>query len=99
MAGAAGVGLALPTDMKMKPIFNIGLDGIAEGTPVRISSLETASDEQYHLESMGLCVGRTVEVVRGGDPMIVRVLGTRIGIAAVLAAAVRIDIGYGSEPC
>jgi Fe2+ transport system protein FeoA len=81
--------------MKMKSIFNIGLDGIAEGTPVRIAALETASEELSRLESMGLCVGRTVEVVQGGDPMIVRVLGTRIGIAAVLAAAVRIiDTGH-----
>jgi Fe2+ transport system protein FeoA len=78
----------------MKPIFNIGLDDVAEGTPVRISALAAASDEQNRLESMGLCIGRTVEVVQGGDPMIVRVLGTRIGIAAVLAAAVRIDTGH-----
>jgi Fe2+ transport system protein FeoA len=42
---------------------------------------------------MGLCAGRTVEVVQRGDPMIVRVLGTRIGLAAALAAAVRVDPG------
>jgi Fe2+ transport system protein FeoA len=34
---------------------------------------------------MGLCAGRGVEVVKRGDPMIVRVLGTRIGLSAALA--------------
>jgi Fe2+ transport system protein FeoA len=37
------------------------------------------------LEVMGLCPGRTVMMVKSGDPLIVRVLGTRIGLAAVLA--------------
>ena len=42
----------------------------------------------------GLGAGRTVEVVRGGDPMVVRVLGTRIGMARPLAAAVRVERGH-----
>jgi Fe2+ transport system protein FeoA len=79
--------------MNMKSIFNIGLDGLEEGAPARVCALEAASEDQVRLEAMGLCAGRTVEVVQRGDPMIVRVLGTRIGLAAALAAAVRVDPG------
>jgi Fe2+ transport system protein FeoA len=82
--------------MNMKSIFNICLDGAGEGLPARIVALEASAEDQARLEAMGLCVGRTVEVVQCGDPMIVRVLGTRIGIAAVLAAAVRLDARCGA---
>jgi Fe2+ transport system protein FeoA len=83
------------TYMKMNSIFSIGLDGAGEAIPARIVALEAAGEDQARLEAMGLCVGRTVEVVQRGDPMIVRVLGTRIGIAAALAAAVRIEARSG----
>ena len=32
-----------------------------------------------------------IEVVQSGDPMIVRVLGTRIGLAAVLAGCIEVE--------
>jgi Fe2+ transport system protein FeoA len=83
--------------MKMKSIFNVGLDGVGEGMPARIVALEATDFDQARLESLGLCVGRTVEVVQSGDPMIVRVLGTRVGIAAGLAAAVRLEAGCGES--
>jgi Fe2+ transport system protein FeoA len=37
------------------------------------------------LVAMGLCVGRELEVVRQGNPLIVRMLGARIGIAGRVA--------------
>jgi Fe2+ transport system protein FeoA len=48
------------------------------------------------LEVMGLCAGRTIEVVKRGDPMIVRVLGTRIGLAAILARHAMIEPHEGA---
>jgi Fe2+ transport system protein FeoA len=81
--------------MKLESIFNIELSRMPEGVPGRIGSLEAASTDRDRLEAMGLCVGRTVEVVRAGDPMIVRVLGTRIGLAAVLARTVRVEADRG----
>jgi hypothetical protein len=35
-------------------------------------------------------------VVQAGDPMIVRVLGTRIGLAGVLARAVQVEMECGA---
>ena len=39
---------------------------------------------------MGVCVGRRLMLVRPGDPMIVKVLGSRIGISARLADQVMV---------
>jgi Fe2+ transport system protein FeoA len=64
------------------------LSTMGEGASGRIVALrlDDESDRQ-RLEAMGLCAGRSVEVVKAGDPMIVRVLGTLIGLASGLAAA------------
>lgn len=42
---------------------------------------------------MGVCVGRRIQVVKTGDPMIVRILETRIGLAARLATFVYVTPG------
>jgi Fe2+ transport system protein FeoA len=77
--------------MEMKTDSRIGLHVHRPGRAARILAVEAEPAEQDRLECLGLCVGRTVEVVQSGDPMIVRVLGARIGIAAALAATVLVD--------
>lgn len=89
-----GSGLAISL-VEMKTDFSIRLDIHRPGAPARIVAVEAGPEDQDRLECLGLCTGRTVEVVQAGDPMIVRVLGTRIGIAAVLAATVLVEIGSG----
>lgn len=42
------------------------------------------------LTGLGLGEGRLVEVVRNGDPLIVRACGARIGLARGLAEAMRV---------
>jgi hypothetical protein len=42
--------------------------------------------------ALGLCVGRRVEVVKAGDPMIVRVIGAQVGLSARLAAHVLVAV-------
>ena len=74
--------------MKLKTDFNMTLAEALEGCPARIDRVEAEGEERDRLEAIGLCAGRTVEVVKAGDPMIVRVLGTRIGLAATVARAV-----------
>jgi Fe2+ transport system protein FeoA len=41
--------------------------------------------------AMGLCVGREIDVVRQGNPLIVRVLGARIGVSGRLARRVIVE--------
>jgi len=85
----------LLTKLNMKSVFKISLTEILEGVPGRIESIDASATDLERMEVMGLCVGRTVEVVQAGDPMIVRVLGTRIGLAAVLARSVRVTTERG----
>jgi Fe2+ transport system protein FeoA len=83
----------------MKSDFMIGgeeeqpvshLVSLPRGASARVVDLEVDGLDRERLEVMVLCAGRTVEVVKTGDPMIVRVLGTRIGLAGRLAATVRV---------
>lgn len=45
------------------------------------------------LKALGICQGRRIQLVKGGDPLIIRVLGTRVGISARLATGITV------EPC
>jgi Fe2+ transport system protein FeoA len=56
-----------------------------------IAEVEVAQADLQRLEVMGICPGRFVKVIKPGDPLVVRVLGTRIGLAAALAAFVYVS--------
>jgi Fe2+ transport system protein FeoA len=66
------------------------LADLPEGACGRILSVGASALDLERLEVMGLCEGRLVQVIKQGNPMIVRALGTRIGLAATLAGAVRV---------
>lgn len=40
------------------------------------------------MNSLGICVGRPLELISTGDPMIIRVCGTSVGLSKQLAATV-----------
>jgi Fe2+ transport system protein FeoA len=80
----------------MEASFNFGagraqsrpLSELPEGAGGRVVSVAASAGDLERLEVMGLCQGRLVQVVKHGDPMIVRVLGTRIGLATAVARAI-----------
>lgn len=53
-----------------------------------IHLVEDSSEESIRLKRLGICEGRNLEVLHNGDPMIVRVVGTRVGVSRRLAAKV-----------
>jgi len=55
------------------------------------SRVEGEGPEITRLKRMGVCSGRPLEVIRAGDPMILRVAGTRIGVSKLLARAVFVE--------
>jgi Fe2+ transport system protein FeoA len=55
-----------------------------------VAAVRAGAEEIERLKSMGVCVGRRLMLIRAGDPMIVRVLGSRIGISARLAQQVMV---------
>ena len=48
------------------------------------------ADDLARLKSMGVCVGRRLQLVKGGDPLVLRVLGSRIGVSRRLAEQVSV---------
>ena len=64
--------------------------------PMQVAVIERVDgddDQADRLKSLGLCVGRKLQVVKLGDPLILRVLGSRLGLSRRLA-----DRVY-AQPC
>jgi Fe2+ transport system protein FeoA len=58
----------------------------------RVVSVSAEADDAVRLMALGICVGRRVEIIKAGDPMIVRVVGARVGLSARLAANVLVAV-------
>lgn len=57
-----------------------------------VRSIDIENAEIQRLKTLGICVGRRLEVVRTGDPLIVRVFGSRLGLSASLASRVWLEV-------
>lgn len=68
----------------------VTLDQIEPEHCAQVAEVRAGDTEIERLKAMGLCVGRRLMMVRAGDPMIVKVLGSRIGISARLARSVMV---------
>ena len=68
-----------------------GARALATLVPGRVAVIARVDEDHEHadrLKALGLCVGRKLQVVKAGDPLIVRVLGSRLGLSARLAERV-----------
>jgi Fe2+ transport system protein FeoA len=68
------------------------LDKLSPRTCGVVCRIETDSEEVQRLKSLGLCVGRQIEVVKSGDPLIIKIFGSHIGLSASLAARVWLEV-------
>jgi Fe2+ transport system protein FeoA len=87
---------SMPTSPRPEPTLlpltdAVPLRGLPRGAHVRIVRVDADCDDAARLKALGVCVGRRLHVIKSGDPMIIRVIGARIGLAAGLAAAVWVD--------
>ena len=57
-----------------------------------VRRIETEGDDIQRLKTLGICVGRRLEVVRTGDPLIVKIFGSRLGLSASLASRVWLEV-------
>ena len=74
---------------------NLGESRLDEAPPQTcavVRRIDTDGEEVQRLKTLGLCVGRQIEVVKSGDPLIIKIFGSRIGLSASLAAGVRLEI-------
>jgi Fe2+ transport system protein FeoA len=68
-----------------------GLNELPSGSRAVVQHIEPAGEAMQRLMAMGLCVGRELEVVRQGNPLILRLLGARIGVSSRLARHVVVE--------
>ena len=66
------------------------LSELPAGTYARVAHVIAHSDDLRRLQALGVCVGRRIQLVKTGDPMIISVVGARVGLSARLAAEVRV---------
>lgn len=57
-----------------------------------VRSIATDDEDTNRLKTLGVCVGRRVELVRAGNPLILKIFGSRLGISAELAARVTVEV-------
>jgi Fe2+ transport system protein FeoA len=68
------------------------LDELPPRTCAVVRRIETDGEDIQRLKTLGLCVGRQIEVVKSGDPLIIKIFGSRIGLSASLAARVWLEV-------
>ena len=68
-----------------------GLNELPTGSRAVVQLIEPAGEAMHRLMAMGLCVGRELEVVRQGNPLILRLLSARIGVSSRLARHVVVE--------
>ena len=68
----------------------IKLDELERHHCAVVHHVEATNEDMARLMAMGVCAGRTVELVQRGDPLILKVFGSRIGVSARLACRVMV---------
>ncbi len=69
----------------------VRLDRLKPGRCAVVVAVEAPDDDAGRLMVMGVCKGRKIEGVKTGDPLILRVLGSRLGVSARLAQRIWVD--------
>lgn len=75
--------------------IEVELARLAVGTRARVVRVDSEGGDAERMKALGLCEGRRLEVLRAGDPLIVRVHGSRFGIAAARARCILVRIERG----
>jgi Fe2+ transport system protein FeoA len=71
---------------------DVRLDELPPHVCAVVRHIATDDEDTRRLKTLGVCVGRRVELVRSGDPLILKVFGSRLGLSAELARRVRVEV-------
>lgn len=80
------------TTNRLIPVPETRLDALPPRQCAVVRRIDTDGDDVQRLKTLGICVGRRLEVVRTGDPLVVRVFGSRLGLSASLASRVWLEV-------
>jgi Fe2+ transport system protein FeoA len=75
-----------------QPAALVRLDELPAHVCAVVRSVETDDEDTQRLKTLGVCMGRRVEIVRTGDPLILKVFGSRLGLSATFATRVRVEV-------
>jgi Fe2+ transport system protein FeoA len=75
-----------------QPAATVRLDELPPRVCAVVREVATDDEDTHRLKTLGVCVGRRVELVRAGNPLILKIFGSRLGVSAELAARVRVEI-------
>lgn len=67
------------------------LTHLASGAMARVTEVGAEGVDALRLKSLGICQGRRIQLLKGGDPLVVRALGARVGISKRLARGVFVE--------
>lgn len=70
----------------------IRLDELPPRVCAVVRSVSTDDEDTHRLKTLGVCVGRRLELVRAGDPLILKIFGSRLGLSAELAMRVQVEV-------
>ena len=75
-----------------KPVSLVRLDALPPRVCAVVRSVTTDDEDTQRLKTLGVCVGRRLELVRAGNPLILKIFGSRLGLSAELAARVTVEV-------
>jgi Fe2+ transport system protein FeoA len=70
----------------------VRLDQLPPHVCAVVRKIAIDDEEMQRLKTLGVCLGRRVELVKGGDPLILKVFGSRLGLSAALASHVQVEV-------
>ncbi len=74
----------------MPPHENVLLSKLPKAVLAEITAIDLPGEDELRMKTLGVCIGRTVELLQAGDPLVIRVAGTSIGISRRLANGVTV---------
>lgn len=75
-----------------QPVSLVRLDELPPRVCAVVRSVSTDDEETQRLKTLGVCIGRRLEIARTGDPLILKIFGSRLGLSAELAQRVQVEV-------
>lgn len=70
----------------------VRLDQLPPRVCAVVRNIDTDDEDTDRLKTLGVCVGRRVELVRTGNPLILKIFGSRLGLSGDLATRVFVEV-------
>ena len=69
----------------------VRLDHLPSHVCAIVRRIDSEDEDVDRLKTLGVCTGRQIEITKTGDPLILRVFGSRLGMSASLAQRVWVE--------